>query len=487
MTKRLWLLLVVLALVAVPLAARVGGGEGFSGGGGGGGGSSDGGGEIAFELIYYALRFLIWLTINHPAIGIPVDIVVIIFVIRWLRKRASKSGPVLTISPVVSDSSRHQLEDLRKFDPNFSEVVFTDFCYSLYARVHHARGEGKLDAYAPYVSAEARATLKLLGSGARVEGIVIGGFTVTQVRGLDTAKVFVTVEYESNYTELAQARRGWYVKESWTLERDRDLLSPTPDKAKAEHCPKCGGALQTRTDGACSYCGAKIDSGAFHWYVRAIQVRQRTERPPNLMSSAPERGTELPTRRQSAFERKWVAFKQVHPAFDNEAFKQRVRMIATELQQAWTDRQWERARAFETDSIFQMHRYWIDEYRRQSLRNVVDAYEILKVEPVKIVSDAFYDAVTVRLSARGYDHTDDASGKIVAGSKTSLRTWTEYWTLIRGRGAGKPITVSPNCPNCGAPLQVSETGICAYCNGKITSGEFDWVLSRIEQDESYTG
>jgi ferredoxin len=28
-------------------------------------------------------------------------------------------------------------------------------------------------------------------------------------------------------------------------------------------------------------------------------------------------------------------------------------------------------------------------------------------------------------------------------------------------------------------------GSCTHCHAKITSGEFDWVLSRIEQDESY--
>jgi hypothetical protein len=30
-------------------------------------------------------------------------------------------------------------------------------------------------------------------------------------------------------------------------------------------------------------------------------------------------------------------------------------------------------------------------------------------------------------------------------------------------------------------------GVCGYCDAKITTGAFDWVLSRIEQDESYVG
>ena len=37
----------------------------------------------------------------------------------------------------------------------------------------------------------------------------------------------------------------------------------------------------------------------------------------------------------------------------------------------------------------------------------------------------------------------------------------------------------------GAALEVNMAGECAYCSSKITSGQFDWVLSRIEQDESY--
>ena len=29
--------------------------------------------------------------------------------------------------------------------------------------------------------------------------------------------------------------------------------------------------------------------------------------------------------------------------------------------------------------------------------------------------------------------------------------------------------------------------MCGYCESRITTGEYDWVLSGIEQDEAYTG
>ena len=480
--KRVLLLLLVIALVAIPAFARVGGGESYSGGGSSDSGSSssgDGGGSGDGEALFQVIRVLVWLTMEYPVIGIPLDLVIIaFFVLQWRKKAANQ---ILTISakaaPVVD------LSELRRYDANFSEVVFTDFCYSLFARVHRARGEKTLANYTPYLADPLRAQLEFVSKGP-VQEIVVGGFTVTALRGLSTPAIAVDVEFEANYTE---GERRWYVRERWTLERQRDILSPTPDRARAEHCPNCGAPLQTRSDGTCSYCGTRVPKGAFQWYVSAIEFLEKSERPPNLRHSAPEAGTKSATRYQRNFQRHWAAFQGQHPEFVLAEFEKRVRMIATELQEAWSSRDWERARAFETDAIFQIHRYWIDEYKRQHLRNVVDAFQIGSVEPVKVTADAFYDAITVRIAASGFDYTADEQGNVVAGSKSSQRSWTEYWTFIRGRRQTNSTTTTPNCPNCGAALQISETGICAFCKGRITSGDFDWVLSRIEQDESYRG
>src|SRR5438309_6260295 len=69
------------ALFATEVFARVGGGGSYGGGGSGGHG---GGGAGA--LVYLLVRFLLWLTIEHPVIGIPVDIIVIALVIYWFSR-----------------------------------------------------------------------------------------------------------------------------------------------------------------------------------------------------------------------------------------------------------------------------------------------------------------------------------------------------------------------------------------------------------------
>lgn len=484
--------------------ARVGGGGSYGGGGGGKGGGGDAG------AIFAILRLLFWLTIEVPVIGIPLDIIVVGGLIYYCFIKKDAPAPSVCSSPasgVVSptgpeSSSKRggfvqEFNQLRRFDPNFSEIIFTDFCYALYAKAHDARGHGAaaLDLLSPYLGDVARQTLLNHNPPnlQAVIGIIVGSMQIADVQGLATPIVNVKIDFETNYTEVLADGNGsrqmtYYARERWLLERRRDVLSPTPAQAIALHCPRCGAALEKNVQGACAFCGAKIENGEFQWFVRDISVMGREARGPLLTSNVPEVGTDYPSVIQPGLQNIRTNFEREHPEFTWGEFEARTRLIFHELQNAWSSLDWERARPHETDSIFQMHQYWIEEYKRQGLRNALDQCRITGMQPVKIKSDTFYNAITMRIRAEGYDYTEDKSGKVVSGSKKKLRQWSEYWTFVRNRNA-KPTHARAdlNCPNCGAPLKVNVTGICEYCRGKVTSGEFDWVLSKIEQDESYAG
>ena len=98
------------------------------------------------------------------------------------------------------------------------------------------------------------------------------------MRGLETPVVNVSLVFEANYTEAVAvegsgpAEMAYYVRERWELERKRDVLSPPPAQATALHCPRCGAPLQKDTVGACAFCGTRVDSGEFQWYVRSITL-----------------------------------------------------------------------------------------------------------------------------------------------------------------------------------------------------------------------
>lgn len=487
--------------------ARVGGGQGYGGGGSGG---SNGDGDGIGYIIYLIVRLLIWLTIEYPAIGIPLDIIFISAVIYYFfrRKKTQKEwNSAASVVPKQSERVAQQRQEevqmefgrLRRFDPNFSEIIFTDFCYALYGRAHHERATKRLDELSPYMSLEARQSLIKHNPPhlQEVRGVIVGAMKVVGAREVQVdGKPFVNiaVEFEANYTEvLAQngnrpKEDAYYVRERWVLERKRDVLTPPPAQAVALHCPRCGAGLQKDTKGACAFCGTIVANGEFQWFVRSIDLLSREARGPLLTSNVPEVGTDSPTVMQRGFREARVAFEKMNPNFQWGEFMERARLIFNELQAAWSTLEWERARPHETDNIFQMHRYWIEAYKRQGMRNALDDCRILSMQPAKITGDAYYNSITLRIGAEGYDYTVDSKGKVVAGSKRSKRRWTEYWTFIRNRSAN-PLhsRTDLSCPNCGAPLKVNVTGICEFCSGKISSGEFDWVLSKIEQDESYTG
>ncbi len=512
---------VILAIVAwgAFALARPGGGEGYSGGGGGrsgggwgggggsgggGGGSSSGGGELIFALV----RALFYLIVEVPFVGIPLAIVIIVGVIWFLNQDRDQRSSVGwstgasgesqtygtmagTVIPAPIVRVRDQLERIRAFDPSFSPVLFEDFVYTLFAAAHEARGGNRLDTLAAYLAPNARLALAQLGPAVeRVKAVVVGAMRITAVSGIGPtdARVTVRITFECNYTETANgADHTYYSVESWRFERDRSARSKPPERARVLACPNCGGSIDQTIGGTCSYCKQNVGTGQFDWLVAAIALESRRERGPQLTGTTPERGTELPSIVDPAAPTRWAAIEQRDPALDWRTLEARIQTVFREMQVAWSTGTWDRARAYVSDNLFQSLSYWMQMYAQQKLRNVTENAGITKVEIVRVTTDAFFDAITVRLWASGLDYTLDAKDKVVAGNKSKERAYSEYWTLVRGvsrRGAARS---DGKCPNCGAELKINMGGECEYCRAKITTGDFDWVLSRIEQDDSYTG
>jgi predicted lipid-binding transport protein (Tim44 family) len=164
----------------------------------------------------------------------------------------------------------------------------------------------------------------------------------------------------------------------------------------------------------------------------------------------------------------------------------RARDVFTTLQAAWSQQKLEGMRPFETDALFQAHRFWVLEYQRQRLKNQIDNVDVEAVELCRVQHDGAHVAATLRITASCIDTTVDASGKRISGNPRVPRRFSEYWTFVKHADA-KGSSSLVNCPNCGAPLEVSQAGVCEHCQSKLTLGRFDWVASRIEQDEDISG
>ncbi len=496
--KRLVLIILAMTLIMVvmahPVPCRVGGGQSYGGGHSGGG---SGGGD--FGLIYGVFRLLFWLIVEVPIIGIPLLIAIIVGFLWWRKNMggalpstfysSESTGAIdrrsLTLSQKIADLKRER-------DPNFSRPLFMDFVQRFYVRVHNARGDHKWEPLEPFIDSAFLALLEEESKSVyRVEDVIVGSATIKEISINDPAVTRIFVEVESNFTEYTdeKTKRIYYSRERWSFQRGSAVLSKGPRDIASFACPSCGSPSELRSDGTCPYCGKVVNKGDFHWTLYNAAVLERMERPPLQLSlGGVEEGAELPTVFQNTFETERRSFMARYPDFSWQTFDARVREVFLKLQEAWMKQQWELARPLETDYLFSTHLYMNERFREAGYVNHLEEIEILSVIPVKIERDAYFESITVRIGARMRDYTVDGSGGVVEGDKNILRTFSEYWTFIRAAGfTHDRAEDEKNCPNCGAPLKISMAGICEYCESKVTTGEFYWTLSLIEQDEAYTG
>jgi predicted lipid-binding transport protein (Tim44 family) len=300
-------------------------------------------------------------------------------------------------------------------------------------------------------------------------------------------RVRIALEYEAN---VAMAERTTYSVETWLFARDATVTSKPPGATRTFPCPNCGAPWQAAQTGTqvCASCGQAVDNGRFDWVVEQISVASSDSRPPTLTAEVPERGTELPTYREAGVDAAWSALTADDPQLTEPALMARLEMIYTQLNRAWPDNDLKPVRGLVSDGLYDYLSYWIEAYRKQGLRNVLADMRITQTELARIARDRYFDAITIRIWATGKDYVvREPGGERVRGSPHRDRAYSEYWTLIRtAKRSAAPVTTLA-CSNCGAPLRITQSGECEHCGAHVTSGEFDWVVSKIEQDDSYRG
>jgi hypothetical protein len=481
--KRAHTCALIAAVVALPAlaAARPGGGESFSGGGGhGGGGSSGGGGGGLFELIYWLLRLVFY----YPQLGVPLVLGIVSY-FAWSaykqhHNRDWDSGPAATLEPAID------LTQLRQLDPDFSQVLFEDFAFRLFSTAHRARPD-QLAKVAPYVSQAARDELAARSpQGAAIEQVVVGALRVVRFETA-TDRVRIAVEYEAN---LAAAAHTYYSVETWLFTRDAARRSKPPGASRDFPCPNCGAPWQASATGTqqCASCGQIVDNGRFDWVVEQISLASQDERVPTLTTEVEERGTDLPTYRADDIDERFAELAAGDPAVTDTALLARFGTIYDALNRAWSENRLAPIRGFVTDGLYDYLQYWVDAYRGQGLRNVLVDMRITRTELAKVTRDRWYDAVTIRFWGTGKDYVIRSdTGRVVRGGKHLERAYSEYWTLVRSASRQGPPRADAACANCGAPLHVTRAGECEHCGVHVTAGEFDWVVSKIEQDDTYRG
>ena len=172
------------------------------------------------------------------------------------------------------------------------------------------------------------------------------------------------------------------------------------------------------------------------------------------------------------------------PAFSADKFIGFAREVFMKIQEAWTTKDWKPIRPFESETLFNQHKQQLDEYIRMGKTNVVEKIGIKHCSLHSFQEDGDKEVLTVWLNAVMRDYViDDATKKVLESDPN--RDWYMKYEMVFNRKAG--VKTDPgrkgnaitNCPNCGAPTEVTSSGQCSYCGSVITNGEHDWVLTDI--------
>jgi predicted lipid-binding transport protein (Tim44 family) len=510
-------LLLVVLVQAAPALARPGSGQSYSGGSssssgssGGSSGSSSGGGSSSSSSS----------STSGSSSGVPLDEMPVIFwpmlvvlmvgmvgmagmalmsaidkvadarerLAAWTGGRKPKVAPT---SPVREGSAQDPWDIVRDVDAEFSGARFEDLAQSLYAAVHRARTRPEeAAALAAYVHPRASAQLAERETPGSVESVVVGSVHVRRVVAIGGFhRAIVDIESNVTYAQGGAASTD-YLSETWVFERRQDARTRPSTGVRTFGCPSCGAPAGTTAAGArCASCGQALETTGLDWFLSGatLQVRRKEARQAGGTGPAtvPERGTDAPTLVHAGLEAALASLGAEDPGFSVAALEARVATVFEALHRGWAGQDLRVVRPFVTDSLLRSLQADLEGLRKRGLVNAVEKARITRQQVAKLVRGKV-DAATVRVWATGYEVTT-RGGVLVEGSRASERPYSEYWTLIRGTGVRGAAPAPKVCPPCGAPLSINMAGHCDHCGSHVTSGEFDWVLSRIEQDEAYRG
>jgi predicted lipid-binding transport protein (Tim44 family) len=127
--------------------------------------------------------------------------------------------------------------------------------------------------------------------------------------------------------------------------------------------------------------------------------------------------------------------RQMDAYFDENRFSDNVMDIFFKIQGAWMNRDLAPVNSLLTDEMRRIFQGDIDRLLLEKRVNRLENIAVRSVEIVEVWQEQGQDFITARIYANLLDYTtDDATGQVVAGSRTDPVKFEEYWTFARPVG-----------------------------------------------------
>ena len=176
-------------------------------------------------------------------------------------------------------------------------------------------------------------------------------------------------------------------------------------------------------------------------------------------------------------------YRQLDEAFDETELTSKLSNLYVQMQDGWQKKDISAIRPYCTDAFYTQMDNQLQRKKQQGQTNYIERIAVLGVSFRGWCQEGGNDVLVARLNTRIVDYTlDDATGKLVSGSKDKEKFMVYEWDLVRPTGTKteKGETMQTvNCPNCGAPVEINASAKCPYCGSVITLEEHGFALYAI--------
>ena len=335
-------------------------------------------------------------------------VIVIVIVLKNINQQQSfTASPTIANRNRQQDNIKEQLQLLKQRDANFSSILFLDFVHSLYSKFYSYSTHPEFSYLSPFLSAELQQHFLQAGQWT-VNEVVINGIRWLEINTLGDGTESISVDIDANYTLRQQGKRSRYaVDERWQFYRQKGLLSAEPDKMQTLCCPHCGAPAHFTDAGVCEHCGSVVQKGGMQWYLgKRVVLKTSALASNDLVSYAEEEGTQLAEYQASRFkyEQMQSNFSSYMPSVTGKFFGNRLKPNSQSLFPDYLCSNGVSATGKPFDIYYQIGSmkpiaFWQALYAENDWYNRLDNLSIERVELVKIETDKFYEAITVRIFA----------------------------------------------------------------------------------------
>jgi predicted lipid-binding transport protein (Tim44 family) len=171
------------------------------------------------------------------------------------------------------------------------------------------------------------------------------------------------------------------------------------------------------------------------------------------------------------------------PNFDSDHFLEFAEMAFFLVKKAVQERNPVGARAFVADPVYEQLEAEAKQMTARGVWPVLDGLFVAGMSIDRSSREPGWNYLMVQFVANAAQLLVDQAGNVVEGGREEA-DFTETWTFARAQGVTSKIgggVMEYKCPNCAAPLSLTDLGVCQHCAAPVASGRLDWVVVRIDR------